>query len=272
VVATTPAPITLVAANPGIFTYFNTSGPQRVAVMLHGSSYATGVISVDGGITAGDIGYVTVGNRRYSYIVQSTDTLASVRDALAALINASDPEVRATTTAEYTRIILQARIQGPAGEGIPYSVETKPAPVVNGGELTLTAFTNNLCCSSVQYSLVTPDNPAIVGEIVLIYATGVGLPVPTATTAATFVTGQMFPPDTPITQPQQDTGSATEGISANVLQVAAKPGTFGVFEIMLQLEPNLNTDPYAQLTVTQNTFLSNLATFPVINPAQSPVQ
>ena len=236
VVATTPVAITIVPANPGIFSYFNTTGPQRVAVMLHGSSYANGVISVDGGIIAGDIGYIRIHGREYSYIVQSTDTLASVRDAMAAMINAADPEVTATPTAEYTRMILQARIQGPAGEGTPYSAEVKPAPVTNGGELVLTPFTSNLCCSSLQYSLVTPDNPATVGEIVLIYATGVGLPIPSDTAGAAFVTGQMFAAGTPPTQPEQEMGAATAGISAQVLQVAAKAGTFGVFEIMLELE------------------------------------
>jgi len=271
VVATTPVAVTIVPANPGIFTYF-TGGAQRPAVVLHGSSYATGVISVDGGIIAGDGGQISINGRIYSYTVQSTDTLASVRDAFAAMINLADPQVRAIPTAEYTRIILQARIQGPAAEGMPYSVAYKPAPVTNGGELTLTAFTDNLCCASVQYSLVTPDNPAVVGETILIYATGLGLPVANDATAAAFVTGRKFPANTPVTTPQNAMGAASAGVTANVLQVAAKPGTFGVFEVMLQLQSTLSTDPFAPLTITQNAFLSNLATFPVVNPVQAPVQ
>jgi hypothetical protein len=38
---------------------------------------------------------------------------------------------------------------------------------------------------------------------------------------------------------------------------------------MLQIASNLNTDPYTQLTITQNSFLSNLTTFPVVNPIQA---
>ena len=268
VVVSAPVAVSIVAANPGIFTYLN-GARQPVAVMLHGSSYATGAISIDGGVTAGDYGTVTIKGRSYNYTVQSTDTLASVRDALTALINASDPEVRAIPTAEFTRIILQARVQGPDGEGIPISVSTLPAPVVAGGALVLTALSSTLCCSSVQYSLVTPDNPAVTGEIVLIYATGIGLPVATAATATAFQTGRKFPANTPVTAPGSDVGAAAAGITANVLQVAGKPGTFGVYELMLQIETNLNTDPLTQLTITQNTFLSNLTTFPVVNPIQA---
>jgi uncharacterized protein (TIGR03437 family) len=268
VVATAPVAVSIVAANPGIFTYLN-GAQQPVAVMLHGSSHATGAISIDGGVTAGDFGTVTINGRSYNYTVQSTDTLASVRDALTALINASDPEVKAIPTAEFTRIILQARVQGPDGEGIPISVSTLPAPVVAGGALVLTALSSTLCCSSVQYSLVTPDNPAVTGEIVLIYATGIGLPVATAATATAFQTGRKFPANTPVTSPGSDVGAAAAGITANVLQVAGKPGTFGVYELMLQIASNLNTDPYTQLTITQNSFLSNLTTFPVVNPIQA---
>jgi uncharacterized protein (TIGR03437 family) len=116
---------------------------------------------------------------------------------------------------------------------------------------------------------VTPDNPAMTGEIVLIYATGIGLPVATAATAAAFQTGRKFPANTPVTAPMSDLGAAAAGITANVLSVSGKPGMFGVYELMLQLETNLNTDPLTQLTITQNTFLSNLATFPLVNPVQA---
>ena len=267
VVVTAPVAISITPAAPGIFTYLNGASPPQ-AIMLHGSSYATGVISFDGGANAGDFGSVSVNGRTYSYIVQSTDTLATIRDAFAALINASDPEVIAIPTQEFTRLILQAKVQGPDGEGIPYAVNTLPAPTITGGELTLTAFTSALCCSNVAYTEVTTNNPAQVGEMVIIYATGVGLPVATPATTAAFQTGVAFPPDTPITAPLNDVAAATQGITANVLQVSGQPGMFGVYAILMELETNLNTNPQSRLTVNQNSFLSNMATFPVVNPVQ----
>jgi uncharacterized protein (TIGR03437 family) len=267
VVVTAPVAVSIVPANPGIFTYLNGASPPQ-AIMLHGSSYATGVVSVDGGANSGDYGTVNINGRKYSYTVQSTDSLATIRDALAALINASDPEVTAIPTQEYTRIILQAKVQGPDGEGIPYSVTTLPAPTVTGGELVLTAFTENLCCSNVQGSLVTPDNPVQIGEFVTIFATGVGLPVASSATAAAFQTGVQFPASTPITAPVNEVGAAAQAITANVLQVSGMPGTFGVYQLLLQIETNLNTNPNSPLTITQNGLLSNWATFPVVNPAE----
>jgi hypothetical protein len=265
---TAPVAVSIVPAAPGIFTYLNGAMPPQ-AIMLHGSDYATGVISVDGGANAGDYGTININGRVYSYTVQSTDTLATIRDAFVDLINASDPEVTAIPTKEFTRIILQAKVQGPDGEGISYGVSTLPAPTVTGGELTLTAFTSNLCCSNVAGTLVTTNNPAQVGEFVIIYATGIGVPVASAQTAGVFQTGVQFPPNTPITAPSEDVAGAAQGISVNVLQVSGVPGTFGVYEILMQIETNLNTDPVSRLTINQNSLLSNMATFPVTNPSQS---
>jgi uncharacterized protein (TIGR03437 family) len=147
-------------------------------------------------------------------------------------------------------------------------VSTLPAPTVTGGELVLTAFTPSLCCASVKGSLVTADNPAVIGETVIVYATGIGLPVATSQTAAAFQTGVQFPANTPITAPAQQLGAAAQAITANVLQVSGVPGTFGVFELLLQIETNLNSNLNSTLTITQNGLLSNWATFPVVNPSQ----
>jgi uncharacterized protein (TIGR03437 family) len=108
-----------------------------------------------------------------------------------------------------------------------------------------------------------------VGEFVIIYATGIGLPVASAQTAGVFQTGIQFPPNTPITAPSEDVAAAAQGITANVLQVSGVPGTFGVYQVLMQLETNLNTDPVSRLTINQNSLLSNMATFPVTNPSQA---
>jgi hypothetical protein len=267
VTVTAPVAVSIVPANPGIFTTLSGANPPQ-ALMFHGSSYANGAVSIDGGVNAGDFGRVTIDGRNYTYTVQSTDTLKTIRDAFVALINAGDPEVTAIPTAEFTRIILQAKVQGPDGEGIPYSVATLPQISVTGGQLILTALTNNLCCSNVAGAQVTPENPALIGETVVVYATGIGLPTAGSGTAAAYQTGIQFPANTPITAPANFVASVTQGIDANVLQVSAVPGTFGVYEVLLQIETNLATRLQATLTIAQNAFLSNLVVFPLYNPTE----
>jgi uncharacterized protein (TIGR03437 family) len=267
VTVSAPVAVSIVPANPGIFTYLNGANPPQ-AIVAHASDYANGVVSVDGGANAGDYGTVNINGRTYSYTVQSTDTLVSIRDAFVSLINATDPEVTAIATKEFTRIILQARVQGPDGEGISFSVSTLPAPTVTGGALVLTAFSNTLCCSNIAGALVTESNPAQAGELVYIYATGVGLPIANPSTAAAFQTGVKFPPNTPITAPAESVAAATQGLTAEVLQVSGLPGTFGVYQILMELQSNLNTDPLSRLTINQNALLSNMAVFPISNPTQ----
>jgi uncharacterized protein (TIGR03437 family) len=267
VMVTAPVAVSIVPANPGIFTTLSGANPPK-ALMFHGFSYANGAVSVDGAINGGDYGSVSINGRTYSYTVQSTDTLATVRDAFVALINAGDPEVTATPTAEFTRIILQAKVQGPDGDGIPYSVNTLPAISPTGGQLILTALTNNLCCANVAGTQVTPENPALLGETVVIYATGIGLPTAGSGTAAAYQTGVQFPANMTVTAPANFVSAITQGISANVLQVSGVPGTFGVYEVLLQIETNLATQLQASLTISQNAFLSNLVVFPLYNPTE----
>ncbi len=45
--------------------------------MYHGSSSATGIVSVDGTATAGDTATVGIEDRMYTYTVQSGDTLTA---------------------------------------------------------------------------------------------------------------------------------------------------------------------------------------------------
>ena len=51
VIVTTPVAVTIVTANPGIYAQPNTS--PSVGIVYHASSYATGIVSVDGTATAG---------------------------------------------------------------------------------------------------------------------------------------------------------------------------------------------------------------------------
>src|ERR1039458_7041234 len=112
VMVTTAVAVTIVPANPGIYAQPGTT--PSAGLIYHASSYATGIVSVDGTVTAGDTATVGIEERTYTYTVQSGDTLAGIRDALVNLIN-QDPKVTATASGEFTRLILTARVQGPDG-------------------------------------------------------------------------------------------------------------------------------------------------------------
>jgi uncharacterized protein (TIGR03437 family) len=124
--------------NPGIFAQ---TGPgitdPRPAFAYHGSSYASAIVSVDGSIDPGDLGTITIEDRSYSYTVHSGDTLTSVRDAFVALINDNTEEkVVASPSAAFTRILLQAKVIGPDGNGIKITA-TEPSAGTAVGTVTL---------------------------------------------------------------------------------------------------------------------------------------
>ena len=67
ILATTPVAVTIVPANPGVFTLPGTDPP--LGVVQHGSSKAIGIVSVDGTATANDVATVTIEDRKYSLYV-----------------------------------------------------------------------------------------------------------------------------------------------------------------------------------------------------------
>jgi uncharacterized protein (TIGR03437 family) len=275
VTATTPVAATIVTQNPGIFISSGSTATPPPGVILHGSSYATGVILVDGSITPGDMVTVTIENRSYVYTVQAGDSLDSVRDALVTLVN-QDPKVTATPGIAFARnFIIKARIPGPDGNGIPYSISVAGATTTSstgttsssGGTLILTPETQGLCCANVAYSPVTPNNPAVPGEILLVYATGLGLPVLTEQNQNLINTGAKYPANGPITQPINFVSSLAGGKTANILSASLKPGTIGVYEVLLQLNSSMTTDPLTNVYIAQDIYISNVVTFPLVSPS-----
>jgi uncharacterized protein (TIGR03437 family) len=279
IVPTDTVAITVVPANPGIFAAGGTD-PRPASPVVHASSYATGVISVDGTIRVGDVGSICIGSsaalttttttptgctgQLYAYTVQGGDSLASIRDALIALM-ANDPDVTVTPSSEFTRIQLQAKVVGPAGNGVPYQVA-----VSTGAELLLTAIGQAppspgegamLCCANTAGSAVTRFNPALAGETIIIYATGLGLPFLSPLADQYILSGQPY--KGPPTYPQSFVSSQINNSTANVLRAEMAPGMIGIYQVYLQLSTGLTTDPQAELYIAQNDFRSNVVTVPV---------
>ena len=258
VMVTTPVAVTIVTANPGIYAQPNTQ--PSVGVVYHASSSATGIISVDGTATAGNVATVTIEDRTYSYTVQTGDTLDSIRDALITLIN-QDPKVTATASGVFDRILLTARVQGPEGNGIPYGASAGASATV-----IMTAIGQALCCASVANTPVTQDNPAVPGEMIYVYATGLGVPVLNDANTAFITTGVKYPNGGPVTAPASPVNSIAGGKTADVISATLMPGSVGLFQVLLHLNPDLTSDPFAQLTIAQDIYVSNIVTIPIVNP------
>ena len=267
VVASVALAVPIDGANPGIFAF--DGDEPRAAIAFHASSFATGTITVDGSIEAGDKATITVGDRSYTYTVQAADTLTTVRDALVALINSNpEEEVVAEAVPAFHRIQLRAKIPGPAGNGITFGASTDKGDNDNVF-LILTNLSTTLCCANRAGAPVTQDNPAVPGETILVYATGVGTVGPLEATQAedTGVKYKGTPMNDPaLHDPQQFVSSLAGGATANVISANLAPGMVGVYEVRLSLGLGTPASPLTQLTIAQNIYISNIVTIPVVTP------
>jgi uncharacterized protein (TIGR03437 family) len=268
VVASTAIAVPLDQQNPGIFA--NDGEEPRAAIAFHNSSFATGTITVDGSIEAGDTGTITIGDRSYTYTVQAGDTLASVRDAFVALINANtEEEVVAIPEPAFHRIQLRAKVPGPEGNGITFAATTDMGDNANLF-LILTNLSNTLCCANRAGAPVTQANPAVPGETILVYATGLGTIEPAEATQAES-TGRKYTGPA-LNDPRAFVSSLAGGSTANVISANLAPGMVGVYEVRLELGLGTPPSPLAQLTISQDIYTSNIVTIPVVDPnVQTPL-
>jgi uncharacterized protein (TIGR03437 family) len=202
-------------------------------------------------------------DRTYSYTVKADDTTALIRDGLVTAINnADDPQVRANVAGEFARVVLTSRLAGDAGEGIPYSA-------TGTDNVLLTALTPTLCCAREEGTPITEANPALPGEIIIVYGTGLGLVGPDEAKFA-MVTGSKYGGPV-INTPNAPVDSIAGGKTANVLYAGMKVGSVGTYELRLLLNSDIPTNPQTQLTIAQDIYVSNIVTFAVVNPADVPV-
>jgi uncharacterized protein (TIGR03437 family) len=246
--------------NPGIYAVI---GPDpRVAIAYHYSSAATGTITITGSIAAGDVGTVTIEDRPYNYTVQTTDTLNTVRDALIALINSNpDEKVVASAASAYVIINLQAKVHGPEGNGLAIAA-TSTNPNSSGPAISLAINNTSLCCANKAGERITQDNPAVQGEEIYIFATGLGL--------VSDLNGNLIGPEDGVPFPGPALNTANSSVSsltaaktANVLGASLAVGGIGLYQVILQLNPDLMPSPLGQLTISQDIYTSNIVTIPI---------
>jgi uncharacterized protein (TIGR03437 family) len=263
----------IVGANPGIYFQPGTANPS-LGLVYHATSYATAIVSVDGGVSAGSTATVTVNGRVYSYTANATDTLDSIRNALVVRLN-QDPQLSASLAGTFDRIILKARVEGPQGNGIPIS------GTATGGSLVVSVLDSQTCCSNIAGAQVTNSNPAVPGELLTIYATGLGLPTLTDNIQGLIQTGVQYPLNAPFTVPSNTNcgtaaasgscfvSSLVGGSTADVLQASLQPGTVGGNVVLLHLNSGLVSSPTTIATIAQGQYTSNKVAFPVVSPGGS---
>ncbi|HTB15182.1 MAG TPA: hypothetical protein VK752_26605 [Bryobacteraceae bacterium] len=273
VTVTTAVGLQISEEAPGL--YAAPGSEPRQVLASHYSSYATGVISVDGTPTPADTVTVSIEDRQYGYSVTSSDTLNTIRDALVALINSNgDEKVTATASGSFTRIILRAKTPGSAGNGLVISASVVGETTTNAttGVMTtssptetLTAINSTLCCANIGGAPVTQYNPAVPGEMVIVYATGLGLVGP-APALASIQDGVAYNGPT-LNDPNQSVSSIIGGSTGNVLFAGLQVGAIGIYQVVLQLSSGLPTNPLTSMTIAQNIYTSNIVTIPVFAPS-----
>jgi len=281
-------------AHPGLFA---ASGlDPRPAVAFHSSSHAIGIVSVDGVPKEGDTAIVYIEGRPHSYTVTEEDAnavecpticdetdpeceplpvcaektsylLDVITSALVTAIN-TDPEVEASASSQFHRIRLRARVQGPAGNGLRYRAESIGKLQDDGTNDSAGTFmsvtTNDFCCANIAGAPVNDENPAIPGEIISFWATGLGLVDPEEAQDAQKTGVKYSGPEN--NTPQESVSSMIGGRTGNVLHCGIEPGAVGLYRCDLQLNSGLATNNKTPVTIAQGFNVSNIVTISVWNP------
>ncbi len=264
---------------PGIFADETPGAAEpRTAVAVHASSFATGTITVGGSVQAGDTGTITIGDATYNYTVVATDSISSIETNLIKLINA-DPNspVVASAGPQDFNIRLTAMVPGPDGDGVAITATTSTiATNTSGVLLSLTATNTVLCCASVAGAPITAANPALPGETINIYATGLGLicssPVVNGFCSvipdpglSAIVDGSKYTGPA-ANAPFADVSALVAGTSATVISASLIPGQIGVYQVQLEINSSATADALAQATISQGLNTSNIVTVPIGSP------
>ncbi len=110
------------------------------------------------------------------------------------------------------------------------------------------------------------DNPAVPGETIVLYATGLGLVSPEEAKQALSDGGIYQGP--PNNDPDSAVSALAGGSTANVLAAGLKVGSIGLYEVVLELNASISTNRVAQLTISQDIYTSNIVTIPIVNPLE----
>lgn len=209
------------------------------------------------------IGLVTWGGTNYIYNETATDTIATATQGMVNVINsAGDPYVYAVLNDEYNRFILYSYVDGPAGEGINvfqqnFTTSTNTA----GANISATVYSAATCCDHPANNPVTLDDPAIPGEALYTFATGLGPANPSV-----IDTGQIYRGGTDYGPAVYVDSILVQGIAATPMNITPVPNSVGVYYVEFALNSGVSTNTLSQLTIAQQLFVSNVVTLPIVIP------
>lgn len=219
----------------------------------------------------GDTATVTISGTAYEYTASATDNVNTVADNLIAKINSDSaaPVQAQKSFAEVPIIRLSAKTPGTAGNGITLAVS-------NTGSVILTATKTALCCAATAGALVDANYPAMAGETVTIYTTGLGIthPLPPATGFLYQGAQINWPNDFVNAFAGGAAGTSSTGSGSQfVLSSGLIEGMIGVYQVDLDLTTSFPTNPATQLWIGSNNTasgqspVSNIVTLNVVaNP------
>ncbi len=293
--------VPVVGINPGIFA--GGGSDPRPALAIHASSYATAVVDPEGTPNPNDTATITIAGKAYTYTVQSTDVgkdcsgntvyagitcdttantltgpavdaLASVQNGLIKAINAdSSSPVTAMAGSVFHLVLLYAKTAGSAGNGI-----TVASTSSSSSDIPITVLGNgsSTCCASAGGTSITASSPAVPGEFITIYTTGLG--APTNAIASDGTIPLVTNPPT-VFQPQPTDGYAYPGPANNIIQTTLTvsvgnsagvvvlasmvPGSVGVYRITVQIPSSLPANPQTLVTIFGGVYGTNTVTIPV---------
>ena len=253
-----------------------------IAAAQPGAGTATDTVVLGGTIVAGDTVTVTIAGVSYTYTITATDTFTSILNGLASLINANtgDVNVYAVAQPQLSTLELVARATSstaPNTVTVVAAVSTNAqitatasgatllggAPGVTATEV-LTALSAETCCASRAGARITTDNPALAGEQIYILAAGLGVVLPVEATNQTTTGYQYHGPE--LNNPVSSVSATAGGLTASILSAGLKVGTIGIYQVVMQLEASIPTNPQTQLTISQDIYTSNIVTIAVYNP------
>ena len=178
-------------------------------------------------------------------------------------------------------VILKAREAGKQGNDISYAAQGTEVPQDDPATpdtnerteatvlLTLSARGSHLCCGNEPYSPITPENPLVPGELIIVFGTGLGL----TDNQEAVATGMPTPAGTVANVPlvsDDFVSSQFGGRTAQVEFVGLMEGSVGVYQVNLRTNTDLNDNPSTPLWIAQGLFISNVISLPVKNLVPRP--
>ena len=159
-------------------------------------------------------------------------------------------------------VVLSARMAGREGNEIEISAMSSDTAVVGVATRAPT-----LCCGNEPFSLITPENPAVPGESIALFGTGLGQTAPTPQSLG-ISSGQPIPTEPLLNVPFNAldfVSSLVDGRSGVIQFVGLMPGQVGVYQINLRINEGLDDNPAAPVAIFQVLFSSNVVTIPIKN-------